>query len=173
MSRTLPAAHGRMHPSNELARLESQLRSAFEGPAWHGPAVLELLRDVTPTEAAARPIAGAHTIWELVLHLTGCYDLVLRRLRGDGRPITPAEDWPPMAKPTEANWQESIAALRGRNEATRVAVLRFDAARLAGPLVPEPPYTAYEQLIGLTQHDLYHAGQISLLKRAIRGSTVN
>jgi hypothetical protein len=67
----------------------------------------------------------------------------------------------------------AIAALRGRTKATRVAVLRFDAARLAGPLVPEPPYTAYEQLIGLTQHDLYHAGQISLLKRAIRGSTVN
>ena len=173
MSRTLPAAHGRMHPSNELARLESQLRAAFEGPAWHGPAVLELLRDVTPTEAAARPVAGAHTIWELVLHLTGCYDLVLRRLRGDGRPISPDEDWPPMAKPTDANWQEAIAALRGRNEATRVAVLRFDPARLAGPLVPEPPYTAYEQFIGLTQHDLYHAGQIALLKRAIRGSTVN
>ena len=61
MSRTLPAALGRMHPSNELARLEGQLRSAFEGPSWHGPAVLELLRDVTPVEAAARPIAGAHT----------------------------------------------------------------------------------------------------------------
>jgi len=98
---------------------------------------------------------------------------VLRRLRGDGRMLTPAEDWPPMAKPTDANWQEAIAALRGRNEATRVAVLRFDPAHLASPLVPDPPYTAYEQLIGLTQHDLYHGGQIALLKRAIRGvSTV-
>ena len=96
-------------------------------------------------------------------------DLVLRRLRGDARMLTPAEDWPPMAKPTDANWQESIAALRGRNEATRVAVLRFDPAHLAAPLVPQPPFTAYEQLIGLTQHDLYHAGQIALLKRAIRG----
>ena len=76
-----------------------------------------------------------------------------------------------MAKATDANWQEAIAALRGRNDATRVAVLRFDGARLAGPLVPDPPYTAYEQFIGLTQHDLYHAGQIALLKRAIRAST--
>jgi uncharacterized damage-inducible protein DinB len=160
-----------MHPSNELARLEAQLRSAFEGPSWHGPAVLELLRDVSPAEAAARPIASAHTIWELVLHLTAVDDLVLRRIRGDGRPLTPAEDWPTMAKPTDANWQEAIAALRGRNEATRGAVLRVDGARLAGPLVPEPPYTAYEQLIGLTQHDLYHAGQIALLKRAIRSTT--
>jgi uncharacterized damage-inducible protein DinB len=159
-----------MHPSDELTRVEAQLRATFEGPAWHGPAVLELLRDVTPVEAASRPIAGAHTIWELVLHLIGTYDVVLRRLRGDGRPLTTAEDWPAMSKPTEANWKEAIAALRGRNEATRAAVLRFDPARLAAPLVPEPPYTAYEQFIGLTQHDVYHAGQIALLKRAIRGS---
>ena len=169
MARTLPSAHARVH-SNEITRLESQLRLAFEGPAWHGPAVLELLRDVTPVEAAARPIEGAHTIWELVLHLTATYDLVLRRLRGDRKPLTEAENFPPMAKPTDANWQEAIAALRGRNEATRVAVLRFDPNNLSAPLVPEPPYTAYEQLIGLTQHDLYHAGQIALLKRAIRGS---
>ena len=169
MSRTLPATPGRMHASDELTRLEGQLRSAFEGPAWHGPAVLELLRDVTPAEAATRPIGGAHTIWELVLHLTACYDLVLRRMRGDARQLTPAEDWPSMAKPTDANWQEAIAALRGRNEAMRAAVLRFEPARLSAPLVPEPPYTAYEQLIGLTQHDLYHGGQIALLKRAIRG----
>ena len=170
MSRTLPSTPGRLHASNEMNRIEAQLRATFEGPAWHGPAVLELLRDVTPAEAAMRPIADAHTIWELVLHLTACYDLVLRRLRGDGRQLTPAEDWPPMAKPTDANWQQAIAALRGRNDATRVAVLRFDATRLAAPLVPEPPYSAYEQLIGLTQHDLYHGGQIALLKRAIRGA---
>jgi uncharacterized damage-inducible protein DinB len=162
-----------MHATDEIARLEGQLRMAFEGPAWHGPAVLELLRDVSPAEAAARPIAGAHTIWELVLHLTGAYDLVLRRMRGDGRQITPAEDWPPMAKPTDANWQEAIAALRGRNEAMRHALLRFDPSHLVAPLVPDPPYTAYEQFIGLTQHDLYHAGQIALLVRAIRGSTAS
>ena len=159
-----------MHPPDELTRIEAQLRAAFEGSSWHGPAVLELLRDVTPAEAAARPIAGAHSIWELVLHLSATYDLVLRRLRGDARPLTPSEDWPPTAKPTDANWAEAIATLRGRNEAARHAVLRFDASRLTLPLVPEPPYTAYEQFIGLTQHDLYHAGQIALLKRAVRGA---
>ena len=159
-----------MHPPDELTRIEGRLRAAFEGPAWHGPAVLEVLRDVTPAEAVARPITGAHTIWELVLHLSGTYDLVLRRLRGDAKPLTPAEDWPPMAKPTDANWQEAIAALRGRNDAARHAVLRFDPSRLTLPLVPQPPYTAYEQFIGLTQHDLYHAGQIALLKRALRGA---
>ena len=170
MPRTLPYGHGRTPPSDELSRLEAQLRAAFGGPAWHGPAILELLRDVTPEEAAAHPIAGAHSIWELVLHLTGTYDLVLRRMRGDAKPLGPEEDWPPIPKPTETTWKETVAALRGRNEAMRSAVLRYDVARLGKPLVLEPPYTAYEQFIGLTQHDLYHAGQIALLKRALRGA---
>ena len=153
----------------EPARLANHIKRTVAGPMWHGQALNELLDGVSHDQAAARPIAGAHTIWEIVLHLTATYDLVLRRLRGDAKPLTPDEDWPPMAKPTDANWQEAIAALHGRSEATRAAVLRFDPTNLSAPLVPEPPYSAYEQFIGLTQHDLYHAGQIALLERAIRG----
>ncbi len=156
-----------MNTSEELARLERQLRSAFEGPAWHGPSVLEALRGVDAAGAAARPIPGAHTIWELVLHLGNTYGLVLRRLRGDATPLAPEEDWPAAAGPTDAGWQAAVAELRARNLAARAAVRGFDAARLAMPLVSEPPYSAYEQFIGLTQHDLYHAGQIVLLKRAL------
>ena len=166
MPRTLPYGHGRTPPSDELSRLEAQLRAAFGGPAWHGPAILELLRDVTPEEAAAHPIAGAHSIWELVLHLTGTYGLVLRRIDGEARQLSPAEDWPPVPEPSDAAWRASIAELHARNRALRDAVLRFDAARLDQPLVAEPPYTAYEQFVGTTQHDLYHAGQMMLLKRA-------
>ena len=154
--------------SDELARIEEQLRLAFEGPAWHGPAVMELLASVDARQAAARPIPGAHTIWELVLHLGGAYGLVLRRLRGDATPLSPAEDWPPAPEPaaaSDAAWRESVSALRARNRELREAVRHIDAGRLAEPLVPEPPYTAYAQLIGLTQHDLYHAGQIALLKK--------
>jgi hypothetical protein len=93
--------------------------------------------------------------------------LVLRRLQGDGRPLTTAEDWPPVPAPTEANWQEAIRVLRGLNAEMRKPVLAFPAARLDQPIVPDPPYTAYTQFIGLTQHDLYHAGQMALLKRAL------
>jgi uncharacterized damage-inducible protein DinB len=154
--------------TDELARIEDQLRRAFEGPAWHGPAVLELLESVDARQAAARPVPGAHSIWELVLHLGGAYGLVLRRLRGDAAPLAPEEDWPrePPAT-TEANWRASIEALRARNRDVREAVRRFAASRLAEPLVPDPPFSAYVQFIGLTQHDLYHAGQIALLKRAL------
>ena len=151
----------------ELHRLEQQLRTALAGAAWHGPAVLELLDGVRPEQAAARPIPGAHTIWELVLHLGGAYRLVLRRLGGDPRPLSPEEDWPAVAAVSADGWREAVAALRGLNAEVRRALAAFPAERLDEPLVAESPYTAYAQFIGLTQHDLYHAGQIALLKRAL------
>src|SRR5262249_1097244 len=88
----------------ELNRLNAQLGKALEGDAWHGPSVLDTLKGVTVEQAAAHPIAGAHSIWELVLHLCGTYDLVLRRLGGDGRQLTESEDWPSVPEARAENW---------------------------------------------------------------------
>src|SRR5262245_18854258 len=152
----------------ELGRLEEQLGRALEGEAWHGPSVLEVLDGVTPHQAAAHPIAGAHSIWELVLHLGGDYGLVLRRLGGDGRQLTATEDWPAVPEPSEENWRETVRALKQLNVELRRAVRGFPPERLDEPLVAEAPYTAYTQFIGVTQHGLYHAGQIALLKKGAR-----
>jgi uncharacterized damage-inducible protein DinB len=81
--------------SRELQRIETQLRLSFGGEARHGPSVIEALEGVSADAASEHPIAGAHSIWDLVLHLSGTYRLVLRRLEGDGRQMTPDEDWPP------------------------------------------------------------------------------
>jgi uncharacterized damage-inducible protein DinB len=151
----------------EVDRLEEQLRRVLEGQAWHGPSVLELLAGVSAAQAASHRIAGAHSIWELVLHLASDYDLVLRRLAGDGRQLTAAGDWPPCPAPTEENWRGTVEALKLGNQKLRQAVRGFPAERLDDPLIPEVPYTAYTQFIGVTQHHLYHAGQIALLKRAL------
>lgn len=157
--------------STEIDRLEDQLRRALEGEAWHGPAVLELLDGLSAAQAASHPIAGAHSIWELVLHLRSDYDLVLRRLAGDGRQLTAAEDWPACPAPTEENWQQTVQELELLNGKLRRAVRDFPDERLDDPLVAEVPYTAYTQFIGVTQHNLYHAGQIALLKRAMAATT--
>ncbi len=151
----------------EVNRLEEQLRRALEGEAWHGPSVLELLAGVSAEQAAGHPIAGAHSIWELVLHLGSDYDLVLRRLAGDVHPLTAAEDWPACPASTEENWQQTVRELRRLNEKLRRAVREFPDERLDDPLVPGSHDTAYMQFIGVTQHNLYHAGQIALLKRAL------
>jgi uncharacterized damage-inducible protein DinB len=153
--------------SNELERLEAQLRHSFEGGAWHGPSVLETLEDVTPEAAFAHPLAGAHSIWELVLHLAGTYRLVLRRLQGNDSQLTPAEDWPPVPPPTASNWRDALGSLQELNQQLRSAILGFSAEQLDQPLVAES-YSAYTQFIGVTQHDLYHAGQIALLRKALR-----
>lgn len=151
----------------ELSRLEEQLGRALEGEAWHGPSVFEVLKGVSAEQAAAHPVAGAHSIWELVLHLCGTYSLVLRRLSGDGRQLTEQEDWPEVSDPTEENWAGSIRLLRELNEELKLGVRNFPEERLDQPLVAEAPYTAYTQFIGLTQHNLYHAGQMVFLKRAM------
>jgi uncharacterized damage-inducible protein DinB len=152
---------------SELERIEAQLSRSFEGGAWHGPSLLEALAGVTPEEAQAHPVRGAHSIWELVLHLGGTYRLVLRRLQGDDAQLTPDEDWPPVPAPTATAWSEAIETLRGLNKRVRGAILAFRPDRLDEPLLAEPPYTAYVQFVGITQHDLYHAGQIAILKRAL------
>ena len=109
--------------SSELERLEAQLRRSFEGGAWHGPSVLEALQDVTPDAAYAHPVADAHSIWELVLHLGGTYRLVLRRLQGNDAPLAPAEDWPPVPSPTASNWTPR----------TPIVALRCSAWRIGSP----------------------------------------
>jgi uncharacterized damage-inducible protein DinB len=152
---------------DEVSRIEEQLRRSFEAGAWHGPAVLESLAGVSHQDAHAHPIEGAHSIWELVLHLGGAYRLVLRRLGGDGSQLTADEDWPAVPAPSADAWQAAVRELARLNQDLRSAVRGFPADRLDEPLVAESPYPAFTQFIGLTQHDLYHAGQIAILKRAI------
>jgi uncharacterized damage-inducible protein DinB len=101
--------------TKEIARLEQQLRRSFEGEAWSGPSVLDAVASVTADQARARPIAGAHTIWELVLHLIGTYNLVLRRTRGDAAPLLAEEDWPPAQSDTPSSWHNAVGILRELN----------------------------------------------------------
>jgi uncharacterized damage-inducible protein DinB len=156
--------------STELERLEEQLQRSFDGEAWHGPSLRETLDGVTAEEAAQHPIPGAHSIWELVLHLAGTYSLILRRLNGDATDLSPEEDWPTVEAPTAANWTAAVNVLRSLNEQLRAAVRRFNQDAL-DHLMGNRKYTAYAQFIGVSQHDLYHAGQIVLLRRALRAAT--
>jgi uncharacterized damage-inducible protein DinB len=153
----------------ELERLEEQLRSSFEGGSWHGPSVRETLDGVTAEEAWRHPIPGAHSIWELVLHLASTYSLVLRRLNGEIVDLSPEEDWPVVEAPTATNWTAALNVLRSLNQQLRAAVQHFNTDALDEPL-GNAKYSAYEQFVGVTQHDLYHAGQIVLLRRALRAA---
>ena len=151
---------------SELKRLNDQLKRAFEGKAWHGPSVSEVLAGVTAEEAAAHPISGAHSIWEVALHIA-TWERVGRRRIEEFIPIdvSDEEDWPAVEDTSDAAWSNTLDDLRRNHEALRGAIRALDETRLED-IVPGTQYSVYFLLQGVIQHDLYHAGQIALLKKA-------
>lgn len=149
---------------SEIDRIQDQLKRAFEGPAWSGPSVLEVLNGVTAARAAARPIGSAHSIWEIVIHTAVWEDVVRRRALGEKFNPTNEQDWPQVGATTPAAWDQAIAALKAGHAELRTVIAGFDERRLDQPLVPGGN-TAYVQFHGAVQHDLYHAGQIAVLAK--------
>ncbi len=152
---------------SEIERIGDQLQRAFEGNAWHGPAVREVLAGLTATHAAAWTIPGAHSIWENVLHVIAWKRVVRRRLEGEliGG-IGTEEDWPTIRDESEPSWKAALAELEKEYRALSELISSLTEAKLF-EIVPGTSYSFYFMLHGVIQHDLYHAGQISLLRRAM------
>jgi uncharacterized damage-inducible protein DinB len=151
-------------------RLSNQLVRTVTGPMWHGPALAELLRDVSSQQAAARPIAGAHTIWELVLHTIAWADIARARLHGERTDDpTPQDDWPAAPTVSGAEWTATVARLQESHQALATEVRQLDDAVLDGK-VAGLEYTVSTLLRGVVEHGTYHGGQIALLKRALAKS---
>lgn len=149
----------------ELDRITDQMKRAHEGGAWHGPSVREVLKGVSAARAAARPVPGAHSIWEIALHIASWRNTAAVRLRGQPVHEPPDGDWPPVGAVDEAAWDDVLELLERRYLELFETVRRFEPSRLDLPL-GEGFSTAYVTMHGAIQHDLYHAAQISLLKKA-------
>lgn len=148
--------------ARETARIADQLRRVYEGKAWLGPALTEILSDVTEQQAVRRPIRNAHTIWELVLHITAWMRIGRERLEATKtRDYPEDENWPPMA----GSWQDALATLEREERQLEEAILKFPDERLNEPAPATEPQTFYELLHGIVQHAAYHGGQIMLLKK--------
>jgi uncharacterized damage-inducible protein DinB len=155
---------------SEVDRIRDQFRRAFEGEAWHGPAVLALLDGVTAQQAAAHPIPGAHSIWELTLHIAAWERACLRRLKGDPAQLTDAEDFEPINDTSDSAWEATKQQLIDNHRELLDAISSVDESRLNEPVMTHPtiPFSStYVTLHGGVQHDLYHAGQIAILKKAL------
>jgi len=152
----------------ESVRIADQLRRAFEGDAWHGPAVLELLAGLDAAQAAEHPLAGVHSIWEIVEHVRVWNEVIVRRIHGEAVELSPAEDWPAITDATEFDWQDELHALKLAHAKAYNAMYAFPDERLSQTVPGKPgSHHFYYELHGLVQHDLYHAGQIALLKKAL------
>jgi uncharacterized damage-inducible protein DinB len=155
-------------PRSESALIADQLRRAFEGDAWHGPALLELLDNVNAATAAAKPLADVHSIWELVLHIAAWDGATCCRLAGEVCQPEGTDNFPVVPKPTEAAWRKAVAESKRAHDVLVKTVAGLPESRLR-ERVPGKKYDFYHLLHGVAQHELYHAGQIAILKKGVHG----
>jgi uncharacterized damage-inducible protein DinB len=155
----------------ERDRIARLFRESAAGKPWHGPSLEAVLAGIDAAAAAARPLEGAHSIWEIVLHLAGWTREVANRLE-DKEPRPPAlGDWPETRPVDDTRWDAARADLFSAHDELISALARFPASRLkdnVGGERDDPLGTGVsyrEMILGALQHDAYHAGQISLLKK--------
>ncbi len=154
---------------SEVERQIELMKLTFDGDetgeARFGPALMFLLKDIDSSRANHRPLADGHTIWEIVLHIIAWKRYTATRLRDQRSDMNEEIDWPKPADTSEAAWQKTLQELRDIQAELISASATLKDNQLdtpvAGGRVPR-----YLVLQGIMQHDIYHAGQIGLLKKA-------
>src|SRR5437868_14445565 len=116
---------------SEVARLAEHLKSCFSGSPWHGSSLMELLRQTPVDLAPAKPLEHAHSIWELVLHLTAWNQAGARRLRGQKLELSQEQDWPWVTDFGEAAWQEAVQAVAQSYRMLQEAIAKLSDAQLS------------------------------------------
>lgn len=145
-------------------RIRDQFERAWDGDAWHGPPLAQLLGSVESATSQWRPAAGAHSIQDLASHVIFWLDAAHRRL--DGEEYLPeGGDW---EVPPGESWDGTVARLRETYRSLVDAIARTPDARLHDP-VAGMPYDIYVLLHGALQHTLYHAGQMAMMRRLAGG----
>ncbi|MGH9373574.1 MAG: DinB family protein [Vicinamibacterales bacterium] len=159
----------------EIDRIIDALDREHSGDAWHGSPLTQILADIDHEQASARPFQGVHTIWELVLHVTAWKNEVRRRVDGGAAGLPAEGDWPTPAAPGQETWREALDALDDSHGTLVAAITRLPDSRILAPTNDQRDretghgVSYYVMLHGIVQHDVYHSGQIALLRKAIQG----
>jgi uncharacterized damage-inducible protein DinB len=159
---------------SETDNILDQLQREFDGDPWHGSSLKRILEGITAYEAAQRPLPGGHTMWEIILHMTGWKREVTRRLQGHPAGEPQAGDWPDPGDHSDSRWQGAKADLLRAHTELIAALKEIEPSRLHQPVkdARNPPLgtgmTIYQTIYGVIQHDVYHSGQIAMLKKALK-----
>ena len=159
---------------SEIARIVDELEREHSGEPWHGSPLREILEGIDHQQAARKPIPGAHSIWELVLHIISWKNEVRRRAGGAPAAEPIEGDWPAPPAATAESWRATLDALDASHRALAAAITALPEDNLFAPTNdPRDRETGagvsrYVLLHGIVQHDVYHAGQIALLKKLPR-----
>jgi len=156
---------------SEIERIADQIGSGYRDGAWPGVSVRDVLRSLSASEAAAHPVASCHSAWEIALHISFWHDAVRRRLGGDPVDYRDDEDWPAPAEPTAANWRAALDRMDTVHQTLVDTVRALDPEALERHS-PGKSFTVYFMLHGVPQHDLYHGGQVVLLKKVSRSTSL-
>lgn len=157
----------------ENANIAELVERVVSGDPWHGSNVEQLLHGVSAEDAASRPLPDAHTIWELVLHMTSWAREVRGRLEGQDAQNPIDGDWPPTGEVTEERWADAKRDLLDAHGRLTDAIVALDARSLDEPVSDFRDnalgvgLSRYLTLHGLVHHTVYHAGQLALLKKAL------
>ncbi len=155
---------------SEIDRILDQMDRAFSGDAWHGPPLKSLIDDLLAEDASKHAVEGAHSVWEIVQHITAWNTIVRRELMGEVLSITSEQDWPPVPELSEAAWRKAVENLVEAHSRLRAAVQGLRDEQLEERPSKRTDNSRYVMLHGVVQHDLYHAGQIAVLKKALGGA---
>lgn len=150
--------------------LTAALHEAFDRRSWHGTNLRGSIRGLSPDQASWRPGRGRHNIWELVVHAAYWKYAVRRRLTGEARgsfPLAGSNYWPRPETGTSAEWKRDVALLVDQHRRLMTAVAGVPATRWRRR-APGSPFTYGALVRGAAAHDLYHAGQIQLIKVLMR-----
>jgi uncharacterized damage-inducible protein DinB len=150
---------------SQIDFIVDQLKRAFDGEAWHGPALMEILEGIDAKTAASRPVSAAHSIWELVLHVSAWEQVVTRRMQGEALTLTDEQNFGHVGQANEENWRQTIQTLQKNHSDLIKAVSSLPESRLK-ERVPGKDYDLLFMLLGTLQHLAYHGGQIALIKRS-------
>ena len=156
-------------PNNNVALLLRAIDEAFDKKSWHGTNLRGSIRGLDAEQASWRPTPKRHNIWELVVHAAYWKYVVRRKLLGEARGSFPVKgsNWIPRPEPgraIEERWKADVKLLADMHRDLRAAVAALDADALHIPKAGKETSTL-SLVMGIAAHDLYHAGQIQLLKR--------
>ncbi|MBI1804374.1 MAG: DinB family protein [Ignavibacteriae bacterium] len=157
-----------MKPSSEITLLLQSIDEGYSKKAWHGPNLRGSIRGLTAKESAWRPGKDRHNIWEIVVHCAYWKYAARRRLLGEKRGSFPlrGSNWftRPDGKPNEDDWRQDIRLLEEMHRAMVDAISDLKASDLK--VIPRGSKVDNRAIIaGIAMHDVYHAGQVQLMKR--------
>lgn len=150
---------------NEVKLLRDQIKTTYQGDSWHGPNVLKTLEGVDIKQAKARPIPGRHTIWELTDHIAFWLEVATEAVKGNYMKPDMKGNWPEMGK-AEEEWNKSLNRLEVSVNSLLDALAPLSSEDMER-MVPDTDNNLRHMLHGALHHNLYHAGQIAILKKKL------